>query len=155
MKYEAMKHQGKKSGKNTLDEVGETAGENAKKVQRYIWLSRLSDELLEMVDSRKLGFSQGVDLSFLSEEAQQWVEVIIEEQGCNVSTVQSGKLKEYGKSGELTLAMVRLILTEEKPRERKVTLKADKISKYFAEDYSSEDIEDIIIQLLDEWKKRQ
>lgn len=155
MKYEAMKHQGKKSGKNTLDEVGETAGENAKKVQRYIWLSRLSDELLEMVDSRKLGFSQGVDLSFLSEEAQQWVEVIIEEQGCNVSTVQSGKLKEYGKSGELTLAMVQLILTEEKPRERKVTLKADKISKYFAEDYSSEDIEDIIIQLLDEWKKRQ
>lgn len=155
MKYEAMKHQGKKSGKNTLDEVGETAGENAKKVQRYIWLSRLSDELLEMVDSRKLGFSQGVDLSFLSEEAQQWVEVIIEEQGCNVSTVQSGKLKEYGKSGELTLAMVQLILTEEKPRERKVTLKADKISKYSAEDYSSEDIEDIIIQLLDEWKKRQ
>ena len=155
MKYEAMKHQGKKSGKNTLDEVGEAAGENAKKVQRYIWLSRLSDELLEMVDSRKLGFSQGVDISFLSEEAQQWVEVIIEEQGCNVSTVQSGKLKEYGKSEELTLAMVRLILTEEKPKERKVTLKADKISKYFAEDYSSEDIENIIIQLLDEWKKGQ
>ena len=155
MKYEAMKHQGKKSGKNTLDEVGEAAGENAKKVQRYIWLSRLSDELLEMVDTKKLGFSQGVDISFLSEEAQQWVEVIIEEQGCNVSTVQSGKLKEYGKSGELTLAMVRLILTEEKPKERKVTLKADKISKYFAEDYSSEDIENIIIQLLDEWKKGQ
>lgn len=155
MKYEAMKHQGKKSGKNTLDEVGEAAGENAKKVQRYIWLARLSDVLLEMVDTKKLGFSQGVDISFLSEEAQQWVEVIIEEQGCNVSTVQSGKLKEYGKSGELTLAMVRLILTEEKPKERKVTLKADKISKYFAEDYSSEDIENIIIQLLDEWKKRQ
>ena len=66
---------------------------------------------------KKMGFSQGVDISFLSEEAQQWVEVIIEEQGCNVSTVQSGKLKEYGKSGELTLAMVRLILTEEKPKE--------------------------------------
>ena len=53
MKYEAMKHQGKKSGRNTLDEVGEAAGENAKKVQRYIWLSRLSDELLEMVDTKK------------------------------------------------------------------------------------------------------
>ena len=62
MKYEAMKHQGKKSGKNTLEEVGETAGENAKKVQRYIWLARLSDALLEMVDNRKLGFSQGVDI---------------------------------------------------------------------------------------------
>ena len=153
MKYEAMKHQGKKSGKNTLDEVGEAAGENAKKVQRYIWLARLSDELLEMVDTRKLGFSQGVDISFLSEEAQQWVEVIIEEQGCNVSTVQSGKLKEYGKSGELTLAMVRLILTEEKPKERKVTLKADKISKYFSDSYSNEEIENVIISLLDKWRE--
>ena len=153
MKYEAMKHQGKKSGKNTLDEVGEAAGENAKKVQRYIWLSRLSDELLEMVDSRKLGFSQGVDISFLSEEAQQWVEVIIEEQGCNVSTVQSGKLKEYGKSEELTLAMVRLILTEEKPKERKVTLKADKISKYFSDSYSDEESENVIISLLDKWRE--
>lgn len=153
MKYEAMKHQGKKSGKNTLDEVGEAAGENAKKVQRYIWLARLSDVLLEMVDTKKLGFSQGVDISFLSEEAQQWVEVIIEEQGCNVSTVQSGKLKEYGKSGELTLAMVRLILTEEKPKERKVTLKADKISKYFSDSYSNEEIENIIISLLDKWRE--
>ena len=155
MKYEAMKHQGKKVGMNTLDKVGEAAGENAKKVQRYIWLSRLSDELLDMVDKKKLGFSQGVDISFLSEDEQQWVQVILEEQGCNVSTVQSGKLKEYGKRGELTFAMVRLILTEEKPKERKVTLKADKISKYFEEDYSSEEIEKIIIQLLDEWKNRQ
>ena len=153
MKYEAMKHQGKKSGKNTLDEVGEAAGENAKKVQRYIWLARLSEELLEMVDTKKLGFSQGVDISFLSEEAQQWVEVIIEEQGCNVSTVQSGKLKEYGKSGELTLAMVRLILTEEKPKERKFTMKSDKIGKYFSDNYSNEEIENIIISLLDKWKK--
>lgn len=153
MKYEAMKHQGKKSGKNTLDEVGEAAGENAKKVQRYIWLSRLSDKLLEMVDAKKLGFSQGVDISFPSEEAQQWVEVIIEERGCNVSTVQSGKLKEYGKSGELTLAVVRLILTEEKPKERKVTLKADKIGKYFSDSYSDEEIENVIISLLDKWRE--
>ena len=155
MKYEAMKHQGKKSGRNTLDEVGEAAGENAKKVQRYIWLSRLSDELLAMVDGKKLGFSQGVDISFLAEEAQGWVQAVIEEKGCNVSMAQSAKIKEYGKTGELTLAMVRLILAEEKPKERKVTLKADKISEYFAEDCSSEEIEGIIIQLLDEWKKRQ
>ena len=153
MKYEAMKHQGKKSGKNTLDEVGEAAGENAKKVQRYIWLARLSEELLEMVDTKRLGFSQGVDISFLTEEAQQWVEVIIEEQGCNVSTAQSGKLKEYGKSGELTLAMVRLILTEEKPKERKFTMKSDKIGEYFSDSYSNGEIENIIISLLDKWKK--
>lgn len=154
MKYEAMKHQGKKSGKNTLDEVGEAAGENAKKVQRYIWLARLSDELLDMVDTKKLGFSQGVDISFLSEEAQHWVEVIIEEQRCSVSTVQSGKLKEYGKIGELTLAMVRLILTEEKPKERKFTMKSDKIGRYFSDSYSNEEIEDIILSLLDKWKEK-
>ena len=153
MKYKAMKHQGKKSGRNTLDEVGEAAGENAKKVQRYIWLSRLSDELLEMVDTKKLGFSQGVDISFLTEEAQQWVQAIIEEQGCNVSMVQSGKLKEYGKSGELTLAMVELVLSEEKPKERKITIKSDKIGKYFSDSYSNEEIESIIITLLDKWKE--
>ena len=95
MKYEAMKHQGKKSGRNTLDEVGEAAGENAKKVQRYIWLSRLSDELLAMVDGKKLGFSQGVDISFLAEEAQGWVQAVIEEKACNVSMAQSAKIKEY------------------------------------------------------------
>ena len=154
MKYEAMKHQGKKSGKNTLDEVGEAAGENAKKVQRYIWLARLSDELLELVDTKKLGFSQGVDISFLSQEAQQWVEVIMEEQGCNVSTVQAKKLKECGKSGELTLAMVKLILSEEKSKERKITIKSDKISEYFSDSYSSEEIENIIISLLDKWKEK-
>lgn len=152
MKYEAMKHQGKKSGKNTLEEVGEAAGENAKKVQRYIWLARLSDTLLEMVDRKRLGFSQGVDLSFLSEEAQQWVEVVLEDTQCTVSMVQSAKLKEYEKSEELTLAMVRLILSEEK--ERKVRIRADKIREYFADDYSSEEIENIIIQLLEEWSVR-
>lgn len=153
MKYEAMKHQGKKSGKNTLDQVGETAGENAKKVQRYIWLARLSDGLLEMVDNKKLGFSQGVDISFLEEEAQKWVEMIVEKKCCNISTVQSGKLKEYSKNGELTFAMVRLILTEEKPKERKFTMKSDKIGKYFSDNYSNEEIENIIISLLDKWKK--
>lgn len=153
MKYEAMKHQGKKSGRNTLDEVGEAAGENAKKVQRYIWLSRLSDELLEMVDTKKLGFSQGVDISFLTEEAQQWVQAVIGEQGCNVSMVQSGKLKQYCKSGELTLAMVKLILSEEKPKERKITIKSDKIGEYFSDSYSNEEIENIIISLLDKWKE--
>ena len=77
MKYEAMKHQGSKSGGLTLDEIGEKAGESGKTVQRYIWLSRLSDELLELVDNKKIGFMQGVDISFLTEEQQQWVLVIL------------------------------------------------------------------------------
>lgn len=155
MKYEAMKHQGRKGNGNTLDEVGEAAGESGKTVQRYIWLARLSDELLELVDRKKIGLVQGVDISFLSEDAQQWVLVILEESGANISTVQSAKLKEYGKSGELTLPMVRLILTEEKPKERKVTIKSEKISQFFSEEYSSEEIEGIILQLLEEWQKKQ
>ena len=79
------------------------------------------------------------------------MQVVLEETGVIISTVQASKLKEYGKSDELTLPMVRLILTEQKPRERKVTIKADKISRYFPEDYSNEQIENVIYQLLDEW----
>ena len=154
MKYEAMKHQGSKGG-STLDEVGEAAGESGKTVQRYVWLARLSDELLDMVDAKKLGISQGVDISFLPEEQQQYVLVVLQETGASVSNAQSAKLKEYGKSGELTLAMARLILAEEKPKERKVTIKGDKISRFFSEDYSTDDIEGIIIQLLEEWQRKQ
>ena len=154
MKYEAMKHQGSKGG-STFDEVGEAAGESGKTVQRYVWLARLSDELLGMVDAKKIGIAQGVDISFLSEEQQQYVTVILQETGASVSNAQAAKLKEYGKSGELTLAMVRMILEEEKPKERKVTIKGDKISRYFSEDYSSDDIEGIIIQLLEEWQSKQ
>lgn len=155
MKYEAMKHQGKKGNGNSLDEVGEAAGESGKTVQRYIWLARLSDELLELVDKKKLGLVQGVDISFLSEEAQQWVEVVIEDSGVNISTTQSAKLKEYGKKGELTMPMVKLILTEDKPKERKLTIKADKLSKYFPEDFSNDEIEDVIYSLLEEWQQKQ
>ncbi len=144
MKYEAMKHQGKKSGKNTLGEVGETAGESAKTVQRYIYLARLSDALLDMVDKKKIGIVQGVELSFLTEQQQEWVQVVLEETGVTISTAQASKLKEHGKSDELTLPMVRLILTEAKPKERKVTIKADKISRYFPKDYSNEQIENVI-----------
>ncbi len=79
MKYDAMKHQGSKAGGLTLGELGEAAGESAKTVQRYIWISRLLDELLDMVDTKKIGIMQAVDLSFLSEDAQQWVLAVISE----------------------------------------------------------------------------
>ncbi len=154
MKYEAMKHQGKKAGGSTLDAIGEQAGESGKTVQRYIWLARLSDKLLEMVDTKKIGFVQGVDISYLTSEAQDLVLEILSNQKVSISTTQSGKLKEYAKSGELTSAMVHLILSEKKQKERKVTIKADKISQYFPEEYSIEDIEKVIYELLEEWKNR-
>lgn len=153
MKYEALKHQGKKAGGRTIEEMGETAGESAKTIQRYIWLSRLSEGLLSLVDQKKLGFMQGLDISFLPTESQTWVSALIEEKGVNVSTAQSAKLKEYGKEGELTQAMVELILSEEKKKERRITLKADKITRYFTDDYSNEEIEKVILDLLEKWKE--
>lgn len=155
MKYEAMKHQGKKGVGNSLDEVGKTAGESGKTVQRYIWLARLNDGLLELVDRKKIGMVQGVDVSFLNMKYQGWVLEVLQETSAVMTTAQSAKLKEYGKNQELTMAMVRLILTEEKPRSRKVTIKADKIGQFFPENYSNEQIETVIYELLEEWKNRQ
>ena len=155
MKYEAMKHPGKKGVGNSLDEVGKKAGESGKTVQRFIWLARLNDGLLELVDRKKIGMVQGVDISFLNKKYQGWILEVLRETGVVMTTAQSAKLKEYGKSQELTMAMVRLILSEEKPKSRKVTIKADKIGQFFPEDYSNEQIETVIYELLEEWKNRQ
>ncbi|MDE7435089.1 MAG: ParB/RepB/Spo0J family partition protein [Lachnospiraceae bacterium] len=154
MKYEAVKHQGSRGG-SSLGEVGEAAGESAKTVQRYVWLARLIDGLLEMVDRKKIGLLQGVDISFLTEEEQQWVLTVLEETSVTVTASQSAKLKEHGKNGELTLPMVRVLLSEEKTKERKVTIKGEKISRYFPDDYSSDDIEQVILRLLEEWNAAQ
>lgn len=154
MKFEAMRHQGKKEGGNTFNVIGEAAGESGKTVQRYIWLSRLTDELLDLVDNKKLGFVQGVDLSHLTKKAQEWVYAIIKKQGTSINTAQSARLKEYGKKGELTQPMAELILSEQKPKERKVIIKSDRISQYFPSDYNAEDIENIIYQLLEDWKNK-
>ena len=155
MKYEAMKHQGSRAGGLTLDELGEAAGESAKTVQRYIWISRLSDSLLDMVDAKKIGIMQAVDLSFLSEDAQQWVLVAIQETNVVITTQQSAMLKESDKKGELTFPMVRMMLEKEKTVERKVVIKTERINNYFPATYSREQIENIIYQLLENWKSTQ
>ncbi len=155
MKYDAMKHQGSKAGGLTLGELGETAGESAKTVQRYIWISRLSDSLLDMVDTKKIGIMQAVDLSFLSENAQQWVLDVIQEINVGITTQQSAMLKESDKKGELTFPMVRMLLEKEKTVERKVIIKTERINSYFPATYSRKEIENIIYQLLDNWKSTQ
>lgn len=155
MKYDAIKHQGSKEGGLTLGELGEAAGESAKTVQRYIWISRLSDSLLDMVDAKKIGIMQAVDLSFLSEDAQQWVLVAIQETNVVITTQQSAMLKESDKKGELTFPMVRMMLEKEKTVERKVVIKTERINNYFPATYSREQIENIIYQLLENWKSTQ
>ena len=154
MKYEAMKHQGKRGG-STLDEVGAKAGESGKTVQRYLWLARLSDDLLELVDQKKIGMVQGVDLSFLDLQAQKWFFDIIQATRVVITSKQSAELKEYGKKQELTPAMVQLILMEKKQKPRKIQIKEDKIRQFFPESYSNEQIETVIYELLEEWKDRQ
>ena len=155
MKYEAMKHQGRKGGGSTLDEVGEAAGESGKTVQRYIWLARLTEPLLEMIDTKRLGISQGADISFLPTEQQLWVQEILQETKITISNAQAVKLKEYSKEGILSPEIVQMILAEEKPKKRKYVIREEQIRKYFPDHYSSKDMERIIIQLLEEWKNRQ
>ena len=101
MKYEAMKHQGKNAGGLTLDEIGREAGESGKTVQRFIWLSRLDDELLTMVDEKKLGFSQGVSLSFLQEDSQQKVKNVVKNHRLKISTAQADQIKTEGRTSAL------------------------------------------------------
>lgn len=157
MRYYAMKHQGRKGqAGSSLDTMSEETGENAKKIQRYIWLARLSDELLELVDRKKLGFVQGVDISFLNEEQQQWVLDLVLDRNISPNVDQSARLKAFARENMLTEDEVRDILLpkEEAVKPRKVTFKADRLDDYFDEAYTEEKITEVILSLLDEWKKR-
>ena len=98
---------------------------------------------------------QAVDISFLSEDAQQWVLVAIQDTNAVITKQQSAMLKESDKKGELTFPMVRMLLEKEKPVERKVVIKTERINSYFPDTYSTDDIEKIIFQLLDNWKNTQ
>ena len=98
MKYEAWKHQGREGG-HTLDEIGEAAGESGKTVQRYIWLSNLSENLLELVDDKTITIRVGIEISFLTQKEQGWVEELIEEENVRISDEQAKKIKDYYKSG--------------------------------------------------------
>ena len=153
MKFEALKHQGSKSGKYTYDEVGEAAGDNGKMVQRYIRLAELIPDLLDMVDERKLGFISGVDISFLCEAEQIMVYQKMQELRKVPNGTQATLLKKYSLSGELNAGMVDLILSEEKEKSKKIVLKADRMEDYFGNDYTSEEVEEVIYKLLDRWKQ--
>lgn len=153
MKYDIMKHQGSEGG-SSFDNIGEAAGESGKTVQRYISLSNLSDVLLGYVDEKKLPIVSGVNLSFLNEKEQKWVEEVIGSSGVVISPAQAEKIKGYSQSKELTKALLAEILTEEKSKQRKITFKGEKLSKYFPEEMSVEEIEEEIIRILDEWKDK-
>ena len=150
MKYEAIRHQGKKG--NSLDVLSTDLGENAKMIQRYIWLAELSDELITMVDEKILGLVQGVDLSFLKSEEMDWVASVLNKTKVKMSTRMSGEIKRLSKEGNLTEASVWEILVTTEKRPVKVIIKGDILKNYFTDDFTKEDIEKVIISLLDEWK---
>ena len=150
MKYKALKHQGKKGGASALDDMAEASGESGKTIQRYIWLARLNDTLMEAVDNRKLSFVCGVDFSFLGSTEQLWVQQVMED-GVTVSAAQSMQIKDYYRNGSLNEVLVRHILSEDRPRPKNISIKADKLSKYFDESVSVREIEETIIKALDQY----
>ena len=111
--------------------------------------------LLDFVDQKKIGFIPGVDLSYLKANEQEWVYDKILEKGIYPSGRQVLILKKYSETSELTAAMVDVILSEEKLLPKKVTLSTEKINQFFSKEYSKQDIEAVIYQLLEEWKKSQ
>ena len=153
MKYEAMKHQGKAQG-NSLQEMSEQAGESMKTIQRLICIASLDEKLLAMVDEKKLGLRQGVDLSFIPQEQQRIVYEVISGMGVSLSQEQSARIKEASRKGYLNADFLRDFLSEKKPKPRKVVFNQKKLDNYFTPDMSNEDIEELIVKLLDEWKEK-
>ena len=153
MKYMAMKHQGTAGG-ISLDVMSEQTGESQKTVQRYIYLARLTDELLGLVDAKKLGVKQGVEISALDTTQQEIVYQVLSELGSVIDVEQATRIKEAGKKGHLNEAYLRDMLTYVKPPVRKVVFNQKKLDSYFDPTTSNSDIEDLIVKLLDEWKEK-
>ena len=154
MKYDAIKHQGKKG--DSLKLMSDEAGESGKVIQRYIRLTDLIIELLDMVDSKKVGFTQGVELSFLKKKEQEWVLNQIKKNEIIISIKQASKLKKLSQNRELTETVtVEILLADtKKTKKRKVTLDSSRLDDYFPENVTEEEIKEIIISLLDNWRNK-
>ena len=159
MKMDAVKHQGIKdenaASVDSADLVGQAAGDSGRTVQRYIRLTCLIPELLKLLDEGKINFTVGVSLTYLSETEQIWVKDCIVSGASSVTGSMATKLKQYSDEGNLTELAVQLILNEKKTETGKVTLTEKKIRKYFPKEYNREQIEQVIYELLDNWKKSQ
>lgn len=158
MKLEVLKHQGVKSGTGsdaeTADLVGKEAGDSGRKVQRYIRLTELLPDLLELVDRGKIKVSPAVSLSYLSKEEQEWVLQCVVGRAASVSGAMADQLKKHSEEGKLTELAVELILCEEKKETGKVTLPG-KVKQFFPKGYSNQQIEQVIFELLENWKNSQ
>lgn len=158
MKMEALKHQGKKNeddaGSSTAELVGKKAGDSGRTVQRFIRLTELVPKLLEMVDRGSLKMIPAVNLSYLSQEEQIWILECMEENGGSVSKETAETLKKYSSEGCLTKELLETVMCREKSKTEKITIPEHKIRDYFPEEYCMADMEQVIYDLLEEWKNR-
>lgn len=157
MKSDAIKrHQGASTGKHTIDEIGEGTSDSSTQIKRYIRLSFLSDELLDLVDAKKIGIDQGVQLSYLGKVQQNIVFMVMLEllEGAPTTmTIQQAKnIREAGTSNKFSREMVISILLHKEEAKRQIKIGALKLRDYFSDDYTIEEIEDIIFDLLEQWK---
>lgn len=154
LKMAALKHQGVRQGeKETADLVGEQASESGRTVQRYIRLTLLLPSLLNLVDEGKIKVNVGVQLSFLKTGEQRWIEVYLSNNKVSITGNMAATMKEYSEKGTLTEALVQEILTIKKKKTVEVTLSSKKIRNYFPDTYSKQEIEQVITELLDNWKR--
>ncbi len=168
MKLEAIKHQGKRTDltsgqvvqklkdKNSVEIVAEEAGESYKQIQRYIRLTKLLPELLQMVDNNRLKFNTGVELSYLEAEEQISLHKFMERLNVIPSLEQASKLKKYSQEKNFNDAVIEIILTEEKEKSsNNITLKKKDLKQYFPQFYSKKDMENVIFELLKQWQQQQ
>ena len=165
MKLEALKHQGARSDLTSrqvvgtlerADVVGQNAGESGRQVQRYIRLTELIPELLDMVDERKLAFNPAVEVSYLKRDEQRMLLEAMDAEQTTPSLSQAQRIKKFSQEGRLTEEAMSAIMSEEKKSEMdKVTLRSDTLYKYFPKSYTPKQMEQTIIRLLDVWKQRQ
>lgn len=162
MKLEAIKHQGKRSDLTSVQneqksdarkKVADDSGESAAQVQRYIRLTNLVDGLLEMVDEKRIGFSQGVEASYLNRKEQKAVLAVLAEMNASPSVVQMARLRELSREGRCTKEAVYAVLKEEPSKPRKFVIRQERLAKYFPDNVADDVIERTIYGLLDEWKK--
>jgi ParB family chromosome partitioning protein len=163
MKLEALKHQGTRTDltsgqvgqKLSVEIVAEQAGDSYKQVQRYIRLTELSTELLDMVDNKKIAFNPAVELSYLKKEEQTLLLDEMIKQESTPSLSQAQRLKKYSQDGKLDSNVIDAIMTEEKKEVEKVTLQGDRLKKYFPKSYTPKQMEDTIFKLLESWQRKR
>lgn len=168
MKMEAMKHQGertdltsgqlgrKSDSKESREIIAEQTGESARQVQRFINLTNLIPELLDMVDRKEIAFNPAVELSFLKKEEQQGFLEAMDYGQSTPSLSQAQRIKKLSQAGMCTQEAMNTIMNEEKKSELEtVTLKNDVLRKYFPRSYTPKQMQDTIIRLLEQWQKKR